>query len=96
MNIHRLTEGNRSKLSGPVREYGGDMPRKKLTNRVRLNKEMRSEALLLFRVADSVKAKRKMIKKWNSFHAVFKVSLASLYRWDRLIRMNMAAPIGGC
>ena len=65
-------------------------------DKIRLSKGMRSEALLLFRVADSVKAKRKMIKKWNSFHAVFKVSLASLYRWDRLIRMNMAAPIGGC
>ena len=57
---------------------------------------MRYEVLLLFRVADSVKAKRKMVRKWNSFHAFFKISLASLYRWNRLVRMNMAAPVGGC
>lgn len=57
---------------------------------------MRSETLLLFRVADTLKAKRKMVKKWNTFHAFFKVSLASLYRWDRLIRINIVAPPGGC
>ena len=72
------------------------MPRKKLTDKVHLSAGMRSEALLLFRVADSVKEKRKMVRRWNSFHAAFKISLASLYRWDRLVRMNMAAPIEGC
>ena len=72
------------------------MPRKKLTDRIRLSAGVRSEALLLFRVADSLKEKRKMVKRWNSFHAFLKVSLASLYRWDRSIRMNMAVPPVGC
>jgi len=72
------------------------MPRKRRYRKSRLGPEMRSEALLLFRVADSLKAKRKLVRKWNSFHAVFKISLSTLYRWDRLIRMNMAIPMGSC
>jgi len=79
-----------------ARPSWGEMPHKRRYRKSWLSAEMRSEALLLFRVADNVKAKRKIVRRWNSFHAYLKVSLSSLYRWDRLVRMNMAGPIGSC
>lgn len=72
------------------------MPRKKLTDRVQLSMEMRSEAVLLFHVAEGVKGKRRLVKKWNAFHSVYKISLSSLYRWDRILRMSIKTPMGSC
>jgi hypothetical protein len=72
------------------------MPRKKLTDRARLSMEMRSEVVLLFRVAETLKGKRGLVKKWNAFHSAYKISLSSVYRWDRILRMSIKTPMGSC
>lgn len=57
-------------------------------------KDKRAEALRLFREADTTQAKKQMVAAWNLVNGGQEVSLASLYRWNRSIRMNMAARMG--
>jgi hypothetical protein len=57
-------------------------------------KDKRAQALRLFREADTTHAKRQMVAVWNLMNPGQKTSLASLYRWNRSVRMNMAAPMG--
>lgn len=78
------------------RHFREKIPRKRRYKKSWLTSEMRNEAVVLFKVADSLREKRKLVRKWNSFHAVYKISVSSLYRWDRLIRMSFADPKGRC
>ncbi len=57
-------------------------------------KDKRDEALRLFREAGNTQAKKQMVAEWNLVNPGHEISLASLYRWARSIRINMAAPMG--
>lgn len=50
-------------------------------------KDKRAEALRLFWEADTTQAKKEMVAEWNLVNPGYEISLASLYRWDRLERL---------